>query len=111
VGGAGIVIEHRYWGTSSPYTDLTAENLKYLTVPQSVQDMTYFANNVVLPFDPSGNSNAAKAPWVLVGGSYSGALAAWTEITAPGTFWAYHASSAPVQAIANYVSTACFNII
>jgi hypothetical protein len=73
--------------------------------------MTYFANNVVLPFDQSGNSNAAKAPWVLVGGSYSGALAAWTETTAPGTFWAYHASSAPVQAIENYVSTVCFNII
>lgn len=111
VGGASIVIEHRYWGTSSPFTDLTPENLKYLTVAQSVQDMTYFANNVVLPFDTSGNSNAAKAPWVLVGGSYSGALAAWTEITAPGTFWAYHGSSAPVQAIEDYVSNVFLDII
>lgn len=103
-GGAGIVIEHRFWGTSSPYTNLTAETLKYLTVDQAVKDMTYFAENVVLPFDRSGKSNAPKAPWVLVGGSYSGALAAWTEISAPGTYWAYHASSAPVQAIEDYVS-------
>ncbi|KAH8599959.1 serine carboxypeptidase S28-domain-containing protein [Bisporella sp. PMI_857] len=102
VGGAVIVIEHRYWGESSPYTILSAENLKYLTISQSVQDMINFAQNVVLPFDPSGNSNADKAPWVFVGGSYSGSLAAWIETTAPGTFWAYHASSAPMQAIQNF---------
>jgi hypothetical protein len=41
---------------------------------------------------------------VLTGGSYSGALAAWTESTSPGTFWAYHAASAPVEAIYDYVS-------
>lgn len=64
--------------------------------------MTNFAKTVSLPFDTTGRTNAPKAPWVLVGGSYSGSLAAWTEITAPGTFWAYHASSAPVQAIENY---------
>jgi pimeloyl-ACP methyl ester carboxylesterase len=104
VGGAGIVIEHRYWGTSSPFTELTSENFTYHTVAQAVQDMTYFANTVELPFDKSGNSNADKAPWVLVGGSYSGALAAWTATTAPGTFWAYHASSAPVEAIEDYWS-------
>ena len=37
-----------------------------------------------------------------MGGSYSGALSAWTESVAPGTFWAYLASSAPVEAISNY---------
>lgn len=64
--------------------------------------MTYFANNVKLPFDTTGKSNAKKAPWVLVGGSYSGALAAWINSVAPGTFWAYHATSAPVEAIYDY---------
>jgi len=29
-------------------------------------------------------------------------FAAWTEATAPGTFWAYHASSSPVELIRNY---------
>lgn len=70
--------------------------------------MVYFANNVQLPFDPSGRSSPDKAPWVLVGGSYSGALAAWTEITAPGTFWAYHASSASIQAIEDFI---CFVLL
>ena len=38
------------------------------------------------------------------GGSYSGALSAWLASVVPGTFWAYHASSAPVQAISDYWS-------
>ena len=37
-----------------------------------------------------------------MGGSYSGALAAWTAKLSPGTFWAYHASSGPVQAVYDY---------
>jgi hypothetical protein len=37
-----------------------------------------------------------------MGGSYSGALTAWTARISPGTFWAYAASSAPVEAISDY---------
>ncbi|KKA19721.1 serine peptidase [Rasamsonia emersonii CBS 393.64] len=102
IGGAVIVLEHRYWGQSSPYDSLTTKNLQYLTLKQSIADLTYFAKTVKLPFDRNGSSNADKAPWVLSGGSYSGALSAWTASTSPGTFWAYHASSAPVEAIYDY---------
>ncbi|KAJ5570136.1 uncharacterized protein N7459_009566 [Penicillium hispanicum] len=100
--GAVLLIEHRYWGESSPYDDLTTENLQYLTLANSIADLTYFAKNVKLPFDTNSSSNAQNAPWVLSGGSYSGALTAWTESTSPGTFWAYHASSAPVEALYDY---------
>jgi hypothetical protein len=55
-----------------------------------------------MPFDTNHSSNADRAPWVFSGGSYSGALAAWTESTSPATFWAYHASSATVEAISDY---------
>ena len=101
------MIEHRYWGESSPYTNLTTENLQLLTLKNAIGDLTYFAKTVDLPFDKNKSSNAPQAPWVLSGGSYSGALSAWTESTSPGTFWAYHSSSAPVQAIYNYVSLRC----
>lgn len=37
-----------------------------------------------------------------MGGSYPGALTAWTAKLAPGTFWAYHASSAVVQALYDF---------
>ncbi|KAG5982541.1 hypothetical protein E4U43_006429, partial [Claviceps pusilla] len=96
-GGAAIVLEHRYYGQSSPYQNLTTETLQYLTLDQAIQDLVYFAKNVRLPFDPQGSSKPDKAPWILTGGSYPGALAAWTHDLAPGTFWAYHATSAPVQ--------------
>jgi hypothetical protein len=67
----------RFWGESSPYADLTTENLQLLTLKQAIADFTYFAKTVALPFDKNGSSNADKAPWVFSGGSYSGALAAW----------------------------------
>lgn len=102
IGGAVVMMEHRYWGDSSPYSVLTAANLTYLTLANSIHDTTYFANNVKLPFDTNGSSSAANAPWVFSGGSYSGALSAWTESVDPGTFWAYHATSAVVQAVYDF---------
>lgn len=94
--------QDRYWGESSPYDDLSGFNLRFLTLRNSIADFTNIAANAHFPFDPSNKSNAAYAPWIMIGGSYSGALSAWTESTSPGTFWAYHASSAPVEAISDY---------
>ena len=76
--------------------------MTYLTLDNSIKDLTYFANHAKLPFARHTRSNAADVPWVLMGGSYSGALSAWTNDVAPGTYWAYHASSAPVEAISDY---------
>lgn len=102
LGAAVIVLEHRYWGVSSPFAELTTKNMRYLTLENSIKDLTNFANNAKLPFDPQRKSHPKKAPWIFSGGSYSGALAAWTESVAPGTFWAYHSSSAPVEAVGDY---------
>ncbi|KAK8024583.1 serine carboxypeptidase S28 [Apiospora rasikravindrae] len=102
VSGAVIILEHRYWGNSSPFEEQSTKNLQYLTLQQSVADFVNFARNVKLPFDPSGKTNAPQAPWVFTGGSYPGALAVWIERLAPGTFWAYHGSSGPLQAIYDY---------
>jgi len=104
IGAATIVLEHRYWGVSSPFDDLTTENMKYLTLENALKDMTHFANTVRLPFAQHFGSNADDVPWVVMGGSYSGALSAWLASVEPGTFWAYHASSAPVEAISDYWS-------
>lgn len=60
VGGANILIEHRYWGDSSPYDILTTENLQYLTLDQAIADFVYFAENVDLPFDTNHSSNAGN---------------------------------------------------
>ncbi|KAI5283929.1 Thymus-specific serine protease, partial [Ascosphaera atra] len=102
VRGATVVLEHRYWGESLPFDQLTEESFKYLTIENAIQDFVHFAKTVQLPFDKNHSSNAQHAPWVLSGGSYSGSLAAYTARKEPGTFWAYHATSAPVQAIYNF---------
>lgn len=102
--GAVLMVEHRYYGDSSPYLELNAETLQLLTIHQAILDFVHIAKTIKLPFDPTASSNAGVAPWVFTGGSYSGNLAAWTYSMAKGTFWAYHASSAPVEAIDDYVS-------
>lgn len=102
VGGAVVVLEHRYWGESSPYENLTVENLKYLTLENSIKDNTYFANNFDVPFDTTGKSSPKHAPWVFTGGSYPGALAGWISVKEPGTFWAYYGTSGVVEAIGDF---------
>ncbi|KAG6157500.1 hypothetical protein E4U51_008044 [Claviceps purpurea] len=99
---AVLTLEHRYYGESSPFQNLTTTNLQHLTLDNAIQDIVYFANNVVLPFDKKRTSSPDKAPWVLTGCSYAGALSAWVQRLAPGTFWAYHCSSAVVEAISDF---------
>ncbi|KAI0480961.1 peptidase S28 [Xylariaceae sp. FL0804] len=101
-GAAVVVVEHRYWGESSPFDELTVQNLQYLTLENAIKDMTYFANNFAAPFDRANRSTARDAPWVFTGGSYPGALAGWIASTDPGTFWAYYGTSGVVEAVGNF---------
>jgi hypothetical protein len=100
--GSTIVLEHRYYGLSNPVPNLSGENMKFHTIQQAIDDLEYFAKNVVLPMPNGGNLSPATAPWVLVGGSYSGALTSWTLVNKPDVFWAGYASSAVVEAILDY---------
>lgn len=88
--GAVILLEHRYWGESIPVETLTAETLQYLNLPNSVSDLTYFAKNVDCQFCEGSTCNSDENPWVLMGGSYSGALAAWTSQLDPGKWMTIH---------------------
>ncbi|KAG9004238.1 hypothetical protein FRB94_002594 [Tulasnella sp. JGI-2019a] len=92
--GAAIVLEHRFFGQSNPYPDLTEESLAVLTVDQAIADILFFAQTVKLPMPGGSKAGPAYLPWVLVGG----ALAAWTMAKHPGIFAAGWASSAVLQA-------------
>ena len=78
--GAGVVLEHRHYGLSVPFGNLSEASLQYYTLEQAIDDFEYFANNVVLPMPGGDKVKPSQAPWVLVGGSYSGALTAWTML-------------------------------
>ena len=66
-------LEHRFYGKSMPFDQLTNENLRYLSIEQAHADMAEFIKNKVL-----GNEKAAKDTRILmVGGSYAGAYSSW----------------------------------
>jgi len=78
--GATIVVEHRFYGLSNPYPDLSVKSLAVHTVDQAIEDFDYFAKNVKLPFPGGDQVGPAKTPWIFIGGSYSGALASWVRV-------------------------------
>ncbi|KAG2048971.1 hypothetical protein BDR06DRAFT_962018 [Suillus hirtellus] len=97
--GAVIIIEHRFFGYSNPYDNLTSQSLALLTIQQAIDDLEYFAKTADLPMPGGDAVKPGQAPWILSGGSYSGALTSWTMVNKPGLFWAAYASSAVVEAI------------
>ncbi|KAG8920528.1 Thymus-specific serine protease, partial [Tulasnella sp. 408] len=55
LGAAGVILEHRYWGKSSPVPDLTTQNLQWLTVEQAVEDLKAavdYMDDVMLSGEP-----------------------------------------------------------
>lgn len=78
--GATIVLEHRFYGLSNPYPDLSSQSFRVHTIEQAVQDLVYFAKNVKLPMPGGDAVTPDQAPWILIGGSYSGALTGWTMV-------------------------------
>ncbi|KAI1408017.1 putative serine peptidase [Hypoxylon sp. FL1857] len=101
-GRAVLLIEHRFWGNSTPYEVQSTKNLQFLGLDQAISDFVRFARAVELPFNTNGSSNAREAPWIWTGGFYPGALGAWIESIAPGTFWATHSSGGSVEVIYDY---------
>lgn len=75
------MLEHRFYGNSTPGGDLSVQHLQFHTIQQAIDDLEYFANNVKLAM-PGGDAVKpnVQAPWVLIGGSYSGALTSWTMV-------------------------------
>ncbi|KAF5387993.1 hypothetical protein D9615_000647 [Tricholomella constricta] len=100
--GSTIVLEHRFYGFSNPRPDLSVESLKLHTLQQAIDDLVYFAQTVNLPMPGGDQVTPDKAPWILIGGSYSGALTSWTMVDKPGVFFAGYGSSGVVEAILNF---------
>ena len=78
--GATVLIEHRYYGYSNPFSNLSVESLRFHTIQQAIDDLEYFANNVKLAMPGGDNVKPSTAPWILIGGSYAGALTSWTMV-------------------------------
>ena len=65
-----VSLEHRYYGDSQPFDDWSTDNLEYLSSVQALADIAAF-------IDGQNEILGRKADWIVVGGSYPGALSAW----------------------------------
>jgi hypothetical protein len=74
-------------------------NLKYLTSEQALKDLAYF----IVKITSGGNHGVlAKSPWVTIGGSYPGALAAWFRNKYPHLTVGSISSSGVILAVENF---------
>ena len=86
--GLGVILEHRYYGVSVPVPDMSTPNMRFLTTEQSMADTAFFAKNVkFVGANITERINAPQAPWIMYGGSYAGAFAAFLRVQYPDLFW------------------------
>ncbi|KAL5119386.1 hypothetical protein ACEQ8H_002655 [Pleosporales sp. CAS-2024a] len=99
--GLGVILEHRYYGTSFPVNNLTTKNMRFLSTEQALAEIDYFARNVKFE-GIEADLTAPSTPWVVYGGSYAGAQAAFLRVTYPETFWGAISSSGVTAATYDY---------
>jgi len=92
-----VALEHRFYGDSHPFSDMSTSSLRYLNSAQALLDLRKFRLTYDQQLGPRPDGTPHK--WVVVGGSYAGSLAAWSRLRFPHLFAAAHASSAPIEAI------------
>uniref|UniRef100_A0A914CMA3 Uncharacterized protein n=1 Tax=Acrobeloides nanus TaxID=290746 RepID=A0A914CMA3_9BILA len=89
---AAYMVEHRYYGYTRPTSDLSTENLKWLSSEQALADLAVFITAI------NRKMSYVNPKWVSFGGSYSGALSAWFREKYPELVVAAVGSSGPVLA-------------
>lgn len=91
-----LAVEHRYYGQSMPVKDFEPDSMRLLNTQQVLADLVYFENEIKV-------QNSWTGPWIVVGGSYSGAIAAYYRLKFPNMVVGAIASSAPVMAKENFM--------
>ncbi|XP_066259152.1 putative serine protease K12H4.7 [Euwallacea similis] len=87
-------LEHRYYGKSHPFENLSTENLRYLNAPQALED----AANFIRGMNKKYNIETTEAKWIVFGGSYAGTLASWIRQKYPHLVAGAVDSSGPLEA-------------
>jgi len=93
-----VVLEHRYYGDSQLFTGEDAwktENLKLLNTTQALADTAYF-------IEEQKKNASSDNQYVVIGGSYPGALSAWFKHAYPNHAVAAWSSSGVINAIQNF---------
>lgn len=103
LGAHAFFIEHRYYGTSTPFgpnASFTPEGLRFLTIEQALADYSEVILSLPRILGCSGTgarATAGRCDVVLFGGSYGGMLAAWHRLKSPFLSVGAIASGAPID--------------
>merc|ERR1712176_1079866 len=90
-----MLLEQLYYGSSSPTSDYSAVNMKYLSSRQALADAANFIRS-------QQAQEQEKRPWIIFGCSYSGCLSGWFRMLYPELVLGAYAPSGPVKALANF---------
>lgn len=90
-----MIINRQIWNI---FSNLSTENLSYLTSLQALADLAYF---IEYANEEYGLSSDVK--WILFGGSYAGSLAAWMRLKYPHLVYGSIASSGPLLAELDFI--------
>jgi len=96
-GSLQVALEHRFYGQSRPFPDLSTDNLNFLSSEQALADVSTFLSYIRTQYPKITDV-------ISFGGSYSGALAAWFRLKYPHITLGSVASSAPVLAVLDMIS-------
>jgi hypothetical protein len=97
--GLVIAIEHRYYGESQLFDDWSLPNMELLTHEQALADYAYFIQQRNIEYK---EKHEKEFRWIVSGGSYAGALAAWFRYKYPHLAIGAVASSGVVNAIKDF---------
>lgn len=92
-----VALEHRYFGESHPFEELTAQNLKFLTSDQALADLAYFIETYI-----HDNYHGKRPTVLVVGGSYPGTLSSYFRLKYPHIANFSWASSPPLLVKNNF---------
>jgi hypothetical protein len=90
-----VILEHRYYGRSQPFSDLSTRHLRFLKTDQALGDLVSFHRLITTRYSLSG-------PWISIGGSYAGMLSALFRTKHPELVVGALSSSGPVRVAKNY---------
>ena len=95
-----FVLEHRFYGASQVTYDWKTPSLKLLSAEQALADLAYFiemTNDAIVQ-----QHGGQPRQWIVVGGSYPGALSAWFQAKYPHLSVLSWSSSGVINAIEDF---------
>ncbi|XP_014257101.1 lysosomal Pro-X carboxypeptidase [Cimex lectularius] len=103
-----LFAEHRYYGKSLPFGNLSTSEPKYsgyLTASQAMMDYIELLSYIKVKY----NATVKEIPVIAFGGSYGGMLAAWIRMKYPSVIAGSLASSAPIWQFTGMTECSAFS--